>query len=129
MYALDAALLTGHNSGFVSANINHDHMDHDHNNNGNFYSALPNKNFTAQGTYKSDSNNNNITQTHTRTHTHAHSLSHMSSFKNYMPPKYTCQKAENQTIGASFALSLSRPPLLAHTQVQVTCSFTGGKVG
>ena len=52
----------------------------------------------------------------------------MSSFKNYMPPKYTYQKAENQTTGASFALSLSLSPL-AHAQVQVTCSPTGGKVG
>ncbi|WP_419642152.1 hypothetical protein, partial [Thiolapillus sp.] len=59
-------------------------------------------------------------------------LSHTSSFKNYMPPKCICQKAENQIIGASFALSLSLSlslSLLAHTQVQVTCSFTGGKVG
>ena len=111
------------------------------NNNGNLYSALHIKNFTAQGAYKSDTKNNNITQTqtqtqthththkhththtdththtHTRTHTHTHSHTHLhtSSFKNYMPPKYTYQKAENQTIGASFALSLS---LLAHTQVQ-----------
>ena len=86
-----------------------------HNNkNGNFYSALPIKNFTAQGAYKSDTNNNNITQTHAHTlththaHTHTHTPSHTSSFMNYMPPKYTCQKAENQTtIGASYALSLS----------------------
>ena len=42
------------------------------NNNGNFYSALPIKNLTAQGTYKSDTNNNNITQTHTHTNTHSH---------------------------------------------------------
>ena len=39
---------------------------------------------------------------------------HSSSFKSYMPPKYKCQKAENQTIGASSAhthtLSLSLPP-------------------
>ena len=41
---------------------------------------------------------------HTKaTHTHTHT----SSFKNYMPPKYTYQKAENQTIGASFAFSPS----------------------
>ena len=53
-----------------------------------------------------------------------------------MPPKYTYQKAENQTIEASFAHSLSLSvflslslPLLAHTQVQDTGSFTGGKVG
>ena len=46
------------------------------------------------------------THTHARTHTPTNTLSHTSSFKNYMPPKYTCQKAENQTIGASFALSL-----------------------
>ena len=98
---------------------------YDNNNNGNFYSALPIKKFTAQGAYKSDTNNNNNTQTHMHTHTHTcmharihahththtyiHTLSHMS-VKNYMPPKYTCQKAENQTIGASFALSLSRSP-------------------
>ena len=90
------------------------------NNNGNFYSALPIKIFTAQGAYKSDTNNNNITHTHThtrtharthaRTHTHTHTRTHTSSFKNYMPPKYTYQKAENQTIGASFALSLSLSP-------------------
>ena len=70
-------------------------------------------------------------QRHTNAHTHTHS--HTSSFKNYMPPNYTYEKAENQTIGASFALSLSLSPLslslLAHTQAQVTCSFTGGKVG
>ena len=68
---------------------------------------------------------------HTHTHTYIHTLSHMS-VKNYMPPKYTCQKAENQTIGASFALSLSlfrSLSLLTDTQVQVTYSFTGGKVG
>ena len=47
------------------------------------------------------------THRHTRARTHTHAHSHTSSFKNYMPPKYTCQKAENQTIGASFALSLS----------------------
>ena len=35
------------------------------NNNGNFYSALPIKNFTAKGAYKSDTNINNITHTHT----------------------------------------------------------------
>ena len=53
---------------------------------------------------------------HTHTHTHTHTLSHMSSFKNYMPPKYTYQKAENQTIGAPFALSLSlSPPTRSHT--------------
>ena len=40
-------------------------------------------------------------------HTHMHTLSHTSSFKNYMSPKYTYQKAENQTTGASFALSHS----------------------
>ena len=71
------------------------------NNNGNFYSNLPIKNITAQGAYKSDTNN--ITQTHT----------HTSSFQNYMPPKYTYQKTENQTIGASLALSLS-PPTHSH---------------
>ena len=60
------------------------------------------KMFTAQGAYKSDTNNNNII-THTHTHTHTHT----SSFKDYMPPKFTYQKAENQAIGASFALSLS----------------------
>ena len=75
------------------------------NNNGNFYSALPINNFTAQGTYKSNTNNN---------------ITHTSSFKNFMPPKYTYQKAENQTIEASFALSLflslSLPPdSLTHT--------------
>ena len=71
------------------------------------------------------------THAYTRTHTYIHTLSHMS-VKNYMPPKYTCQKAENQTIGASFALSLSlfrSLSLLTDTQVQVTYSFTGGKVG
>ena len=52
------------------------------------------------------------THTHTRTHTPTNTLSHTSSFKNYMPPKYTCQKAENQTIGASFALSLAFSPSL-----------------
>ena len=87
----------------------------DNNNNGNFCSALPIKNVIAQGAYKSDTSNNIITQTHTHTHTHArththahtHTHSHTSSFKNYMPPKYTFQKAENQTTGASFALSPS----------------------
>ena len=64
--------------------------------------------------------------TPTRAHTHTHTLSHTSSFKNYMPPKYTYQKAENHTTGASFVLSLSP---LAHAQVQVTCSPKGGKVG
>ena len=87
-------------------------------NNINFYSVLPIKKITAQGAYKSDTSKNNITHTNTR-----------PSFKNYIPPKYTYQKAENQAIGASFALSLSPPHTLAHTQVQVTCSFTGGKVG
>ena len=76
---------------------------HNDNNNENFYSALPIKNFTAQGAYKSDTSNNIITHTHTRararahthththihTHTHTHILSHTSSFKNYMPLKYT----------------------------------------
>ena len=90
------------------------------NNNGHFYSALPIKTFTAQGAYKSDTNNNNITHSRTHTHTHTHTHSHTSSFKNYMPPKYTCQKAENQIIGASFALSLSLPlslplPTRSHT--------------
>ena len=65
-------------------------------------------------------------------HRHIHTHKHTSSFKNYMPPKYTYQKAENQTTGASFALSLSLylsfSPL-AHAQVQVTCSPTEGKVG
>ena len=79
-----------------------------YNNNGNFYSALPIKNFTAKGAYKSNTNNNNITHIHTHTHKHTHTHTHTeSSFKNYMPPKYTYQKAENQTIGASFALSPS----------------------
>ena len=50
-----------------------------------------------------------------------------SSLKNYMPPKYIYQKAENKTIGASFAHSLPLS-LLDHTQVQVTSSFTA-KVG
>ena len=63
---------------------------------GNFYSTLPLKNLTAQGAYKSDMNNHNIT---TRTHT--------QSFMDYMLPIYTYQKAENQTVGVSFALSLS----------------------
>ena len=73
-----------------------------------------------------------LTHKHTHAQAHTHTHSHTPSFKNYMPPKYTHQKAENQTIGASFALSLSlffSLSLLAHTQVQVTCSFTGGKVG
>ena len=78
------------------------------NNNGNFYSALPIKNCTAQGAYKSDTNN--ITDTYT------HAQTHRSSFQNYMPPKYTYQKAENQTTGPSFALSLSlSPPTRSHT--------------
>ena len=34
------------------------------------------------------------TDTPMHTHTHAHAHSHTSSFKNYMPPKYTYQKAE-----------------------------------
>ena len=46
--------------------------------------------------------------THTHTHTHTYII-----IKNYMPPKYTYQKAENQTIGTSFALSLS-PYSLTH---------------
>ena len=46
-------------------------------------------------------------QTTITSHRHTHTLSHMSSFKNYMTPKYTYQKSENQTIEASFALSLS----------------------
>ena len=33
-------------------------------------------------------------RTHTHACVHAHTLSHTSSFKNYMPPKDTCQKAE-----------------------------------
>ena len=86
------------------------------------------------------------TRARVHTHTHTHTLSHTSSFKNYMPPKYTCQKAENQTIGASFLLSLSLSlslsfslslslsfslslSVLTHTHVQVTCNFTGRKVG
>ena len=64
------------------------------NNNGNFYSALPIKNFTAQGTYKSNT------------------MTRASSFKNYSPPKFTYKKAKNQTIGASFAHSL---PTRSHT--------------
>ena len=93
-------------------------VTYSNNNNGNFYNALPIKNFTAQGAYKSDTNNNNIhtdtdthththararahTNTHTHTHTHTqtyihtythkhtHTSSSSSSFKNYMPPKYT----------------------------------------
>ena len=138
------------------------------NSNGNFYKALPTKNFTVQGAYKSDTNNNNITHTHTQTQTHTHihthtntdthththrhththtdthththiythTQTHTPSLKNYMPPKYTYQKAENQAILASFALAHSLAQslylslsLLAHTQEQVTCSFTGGKVG
>ena len=88
--------------------------------------------FTAQATHKSDTNNNNITHTHKHTHTHTHT--HTSSFKGYVPPKCTYQKAENQTTGASFALSLSLslslpPSPLAHAQMQVTCSLIGGKVG
>ena len=59
--------------------------------NENFYSTLPIKNFTAQGAYKSETNNNNITQTRTHTYT----LLHMSSFGNYMPPKYTYQNTDN----------------------------------
>ena len=57
------------------------------------------------------------THIHTHTHTRTHTLSHTSSFKNYMPPKYTYQKADNQTVGASCALSLSlslSPYLLTH---------------
>ena len=52
---------------------------HNNNNNGNFYSALPIKNFTAQGMYKNDTNDNNITQTqrHTHTHTHTHTHHHL----------------------------------------------------
>ena len=70
------------------------------------------------------------THTHTHAHTHTHMLSHTSSFKNYMPPKYTYQKAENQTTGASFVLSLSLSlSPLTQAQVQVTCSPTAGKVG
>ena len=99
----------------------------DNNKNGNFYSALPIKNVTAQGAYKRDTNNNNITQTHTQTHTdtqiHTHTHSHTSSFKNYMPPKFTCQKAENQTIGASFALPLFL--FLSLSLALPTCSHTG----
>ena len=60
-------------------------------------------------------------------HTHTHT--HTSSFKNYMPPKYTCQKAENQTIGASFAralslsLSLSLSPSLSLSLCFCHCSW------
>ena len=58
--------------------------DNNNNNNGNFYSALPIQNFTAQGAYKSDTNNNNITQTQTHRqtdrqtdrHTHTHTDTH-----------------------------------------------------
>ena len=49
-----------------------------------------------------------------------------------MPPKYTYQKAENQTIGASFALSLSFSlslSLLAHTQVQAHAVLQEEKYG
>ena len=52
----------------------------------------------AQGSHKRDINNNIIIITHTNTH---------KAFKNYMLQKYTYQKAKNQTIGASFSLSLS----------------------
>ena len=82
--------------------------------------------FTVQGAYETNTNNSNIKHTHTYTHTHTHVL----SFTDYIPPKYTYQKAENQTFGASFALSLSLSvSLLACTPVQVTCSFTKGKGG
>ena len=60
------------------------------------------------------------THTHTHTHTRArtHTHSHTPSFKNYMPPKHTYQKAENQTVGASFALSLSLPLSLSPARSQ-----------
>ena len=103
------------------------------NNNGNFYSALPIKNFTALGMYKSNTNNSNITQTHTHTHAHTHTNrhthSHTSSFKNYMLPNTHAKRLKIKPLELHLhflSLSLS---LLAHTQVQVTCSFTGGKVG
>ena len=53
------------------------------------------------------SNTHTHTHTHTHTQTHTHTHTHVLSFTDYIPPKYTYQKAENQTFGVSFALSLS----------------------
>ena len=89
------------------------------NNNGNFYSALPIKNFTAQGTYNSDTNNNNITQTHTQTHTHAHTHTHSHTHHHL---RNTChQNTHTKRLKIKplalhlHSLSLSLP----------TCSYTG----
>ena len=77
-------------------------------NNGSFCSALPMKTLTAQGAYKSDTNNIIIiTHTHAHVCTHACTHTYTHTHTENMLPKYTYQKAENQTTGASSALSLS----------------------
>ena len=95
------------------------HHNNNNNDNGNFYSALPIKNFTAQGTYNSDTNNNNITQTHTQTHTHAHTHTHSHTHHHL---RNTChQNTHTKRLKIKplalhlHSLSLSLP----------TCSYTG----